>query len=276
MKNATRTFLLKLLEVGQMTRSSIPKSALSEIERLTTQGFIDWEKSGRGGVYKIDDRGAVISLLKNTGYHGAINQLTSKAKAVAFHKDAHKGKDETLLLMLSATQKVFWHNNGVSVDVFKIGQECGIASFVIKEGDDWQTDNPIALVENKDLLVNADQYFKKIKFEGTIIYYSGWVSKRTIAWLKTIKNTSITILPDYDPVGILNYLTLKKDIPDLEIYIPKNLPDLLIRYGDPKRLETSTDRKLIEETKDEKASLIYTLLLKHGAGLHQEALILGD
>ena len=276
MKNVTRNFLVKLLEAGRITSSNIPKSALSEIERLKDQGFIDWERSGRGGVYTIDDRDAVIALLKNTGYHGATETLTSKALAVALHKDAHKGKDETLLLMLSATEEVLWYKNGVPVDLFKIVQDCGIASFVIKPGDDWQTDKPIALVENKDLLVHADQYFKKIEFEGTVIHYPGWVSKRTIAWLKTLKITSVTIFPDYDPVGIINYLILKKELPDLKIYIPENLPDLLIRYGDPNRLETSTDRKLIEQTKDEKALSLYALLLKHGAGLHQEGLMLDD
>jgi len=276
MKNVTRNFLVKLLETGRITSSNIPKPALYEIEEMKEKGFVDWERSGRGRVYFIDDHDAVTALLKNTGYHGESEELTPKAKAVALHKDAHKGKDETLLLMLSATKEVFWYNNGVPVNIFKVVRDCGVASLLIKLGDDWQTDKPIALVENKDLLVHADQYFKKIQFDGTVIYYPGWVSKRTIAWLKTLKKLSVTIFPDYDPVGIINYLILKKELPGLKIYIPDNLPELLIRFGDPERLKTLTDRKLIEQTKDEKASFLYNLLLKHGAGLHQEALMLGD
>jgi hypothetical protein len=276
MKNATRNVLLQLLENGRVTSSNVPRSARSEIERLKDQGIIAWDRAGRGGVYTIDDRGAIQTLLENTGYHGSTDTLTSKARAVASHKDAHRGKDDTLLLMLSATHKVFWYNNGVKVSLFKIVQDCGIASILIKPGDDWQTDQPIALVENMDLLVHAHRYFKKIEFRGSVLYYSGWVSKRTIAWLKTLKNTPVTIFPDYDPVGIKNYLTLKKELPHLNIYIPENLPELLNRYGDPERLKTSTGRKLIEQTKDEKALLIYSLLLKYGAGLHQEGLMLGD
>jgi hypothetical protein len=134
--------------------------------------------------------------------------------------------------------------------------------------------------EVHDVLMNeigyAEQYFKNIEFDGSVLYYGGWISKRTIAWLKTLKNTPVTIFPDYDPVGLNNYLLLKKALPDLEIYIPENLADLLIRYGDPKRLESSTDRTLIEQTTDEKASFLYSLLLKHGVGLHQEGLMLGD
>lgn len=276
MKNATRNLLFKLIEAGRISGSNVPKSCLSDILNLKKLGFVDWEKSGRGGVYTVENREAILTLLKNTGYHGSTQALTPKAKAVAFHKDAHKGKDDTLLLMLSATQEVVWTNNGVAVNLFKIVQDCGIASLLIKPSDNWQTDNPIALVENIDLLVYADQYFKKIEFDGSVLYYGGWISKRTIAWLKTLKNTPVTIFPDYDPVGLNNYLILKKALPDLEIYIPENLQDLLIRYGDPKRLESLTDRKRLEQTRDEKASFLYSLLLKHGAGLHQEGLMLGD
>lgn len=276
MKHVTWNFLIKLLETGRITSSKVPKSALPEVERIKKQGFIDWNKAGRGGVYTIQDRDAIRSLLKNTGYHGEIEELSSKAKAVALHKDAHKGKDETLLLMLSATQKVLWYKNGVAVDLYKIVQDCGIASILVKPGDNWQTDNPIALVENQDLIVYADQYFKKIKFQGTVIHYPGWVSKKTIAWLKTLKNNAVTILPDYDPVGIKNYIILKKELPRLKIYIPEDLPELLLRFGDPERLNTLTDRKLLEQTKDENAAWLYKLLLKHGVGLHQEALMLGE
>lgn len=276
MKNATRNVLLQLLETHRVTSSTVPISARSEIERLKDQGIIVWDRAGRGGVYTIADRGAIQTLLKNTGYHGPTEALTSKARAVAHHKDAHRGKDDTLLLMLSATHEAFWYNNGVKVDLFKIVQDCGIASILIKPGDNWQTDKPLALVENMDLLVHAGQYFKKIEFKGSVLYYSGWVSKRTITWLKTLKNTPVTIFPDYDPVGINNYLTLKKALPHLKIYIPENLPELLKRYGDPERLKTSTGRKLIEQTKDEKALLLYSLLLKYGVGLHQEGLMLDD
>lgn len=276
MKHVTWNFLVKLLETGRITSSKIPKSALPEVERIKKQGFIDWNKAGRGGVYTIQDHDAIITLLKNTGYHGEIEELTSKAKAVALHKDAHKGRDEALLLLFSATQKVLWYKNGAPVDLYKIVQDCGIASILIKPGDNWQTDNPIALVENRDLLLYANQYFRRINFEGTIIHYPGWVSKKTIAWLKTLEKASVTIFPDYDPVGLKNYIILKKELPRLKIYIPEDLPELLVRFGDPERLNTLTDRKLLEQTKDENVAWLYKLLLKHGVGLHQEALMLSE
>lgn len=273
-ENSTRNCLIKLKEAGRLTSSQVPKSAAKEINQIKDQGFIDWERSGRGGIYTINDPEAIKTLLENTGYHGPTENLSSKARAVAFHKDAHKGRDDTLLLMLSATNGVKWQNNGVSVDIFRIVRQCGIASLLIRPEDNWQTDDPIALVENKDLLVYADRYFKQIQFTGSILYYRGWVSKRTIAWLKKQRNIPITIFPDYDLVGLKNYLILKKELPDINIYIPGDLPNLLTRYGKSEKLNSSTDRKIIEQTRDADALYIYSQILKYGVCLDQESLML--
>ena len=276
MENSTRQWLVKLLKQGRMTSSTVSKIALPEISRIKDQGFIAWERSGSGGVYTINNSSAIENLLKNTGYHGLTETLTSKARAVALHKDAHRGKDDTLLILLSATKDVVWQNNGVSVNMIRIVQDCGIAAILVKPDDNWVTHDPIALVENKDLLVHAARYFEKIHFKGSILYYSGWVSKRTISWLKKLKNIPITIFPDYDLVGLKNYLFLKKKLPNINIYIPENLPDLLKRYGKPEKLNSSTSRKIIEQTQDTDALTIYSQILKHGAGLDQESLMLTD
>lgn len=250
MENSTRQWLLKLLKQGRLTSSSVSKTALPEINRMKDQGFVQWERSGSGGVYTINDQAAIETLLDITGYHGPTETLTSKARAVALHKDAHKGKDDTLLILLSATKDVFWHNNSVSINIYPIVQDCGIASILVRPDDNWVTDEPIALVENIDLLVHATRYFQKIKFQGSILYYSGWVSNRTTSWLKKQKKPQVTIFPDYDLVGLKNYLFLKKKLPNIKIYIPKNLVELLKRYGKSEKLNSSTDRKIIEQTQD--------------------------
>ncbi len=102
------------------------------------------------------------------------------------------------------------------------------------------------------------------------------MSKKTISWLKTLKNTPVIIFPDYDLVGLKNYLVLKKTIPTIKIFIPKDLAELLQRYGKPEKLNSSTDRKMIEQTQDTDVIKIYSLLLKYGVGLDQESLMLID
>ncbi|MDA3916166.1 MAG: hypothetical protein PF690_04260 [Deltaproteobacteria bacterium] len=65
-------------------------------------------------------------------------------------------------------------------------------------------------------------------------------------------------------------------MPHLQIYIPDNLTELIKRYGKPEKLDSLTDRTIIEQTQDTDALKIYSLLLKYGAGLDQESLMLID
>ena len=58
--------------------------------------FIKWERSGAGARYILVDKEAIQNLLKDTGYHGDLDELTPRAKAVALHGDAHKGLDDTM------------------------------------------------------------------------------------------------------------------------------------------------------------------------------------
>jgi len=86
--------------------------------------------------------------------------------------------------------------------------------------------------------------------------------------------SQFTIFPDYDLVGLKNYLFLKNKISNINIFIPENLPELLKRYGKPEKLNSSTSRKIIEQTQDIDALKIYSQILKYGVGLDQESLML--
>ena len=274
MKASTHKYLLKLLDTGKLSQSSISKSVLPVIEQFRDAGFVQWQRSGRGGIFTLKNRKAVEKLLEGTGYHGQIEDLSPKAKSVAFNKNAHGGRDNTLLFLLATTPDVLWYKNGEPLNIFEIVQKCGVASILVRPEDDWRTDHPIALVENKDLLVYATRYFKRIQFKGNIMYYGGWVSNRVIEWLKQQEKPPHIIFPDYDIVGLTNYLKLKAEFPDIKLYIPNNLSDLLKRFGNAEKLKTKASRRLIETTRDKDARRVYSLILKYGVGLDQESLML--
>ena len=83
------------------------------------------------------------------------------------------------------------------------------------------------------------------------------------------------IFADYDLVGIKNYLLAKDRLGEsLSIYIPDNLPELLKRFGNPKKLESKSDRTLIELSGNPEAIRLYQALLDAGCGLDQESLLL--
>lgn len=276
MHNTSRQWLNRLLDTGSSSASSIPKTAKSDIANVLDAGFIKWQKSGAGAKYSIIDESAIRNLLKCTGYEGDLEELTPKAKAVALHSDAHKGKDDSLLLILSTASSAQWTDGDVILDVEDLVTKYGIASLVTKPGDSWHTNQPVGLVENLDLILYGKKYFERIGFEGSVLYYSGWLSKALFNWLTERERApNFTIFADYDLVGITNYLIAKEKLGDsLRVYIPDNLNDLLQKYGNPDKLKSNTDRTIIESSNDPDAISIYKALLDTGCGLDQESLLL--
>lgn len=273
MDHSVRNFLIKLVSKERISGSSVSGKVKSGIQNLREAGFIGWERSGRGGVYVARAPERIKKLLESTGYHGS-QHLTPRASAVALHGDAHAGKNDTLIFHLSVKGTVCWHNHGKVVHLTRIINDCGMASLIVRPEDKWSTNSPIALVENLDLVVNADRYFKNIPFEGSIIYYAGWASGKTLEWLKQQNNPPRIILPDYDLIGLNNYLKLKNIFPEIKLYIPDNLEELVRRYGNAKRLKDQSGHGYRVVTDDADAQMVLTLIEKYGQCLDQEALIL--
>ena len=274
MLNVSRQWLMTLLDTGSQVASGVPGAAKAEIGHLADVGFIRWEKAGAGARYIIVDEEAIRQLLGNTGYQQDLETLTPKARAVALHGDAHKGKDDAMLLLLSAAGHADWDNGENRLDVSDHVSRFGMASLIVRPGDQWQTSQPVGLVENLDPVLYASPYCHKVSFQGSLLYYSGWLSKPFLAWLTEIRRApSFILFADYDPVGISNYLRAKEKIGSaLQMYIPGNIEELLLKFG--KKMELKSGHPLIESTDDPTAINLYRTLLDTGRILHQESLLL--
>lgn len=276
MLNASRQWLMRLIAEGSLPASSVPKAAKAEIDNVKNAGFIRWEKSGAGAKFFVSDESALSNLLQSTGYQGDIESLTPKARAVALHGDAHKGQDDTLMLVLSASENAQWSDGENTLDVSDLVEKFGVASLVVKPGDNWCTNQTIGLVENIDLVLNGKAYCEQIGFDGVLLYYSGWISKKLRHWLTQKKRSPrYVVLPDYDIVGLKNYLLAKEKLgEETSIYVPENITELLLRFGNTDKLKSKSARKLIEASSDQDVIYLYNTLLETGRGLDQESLLL--
>ncbi len=274
MKHSVRNLLIKIIEQGYLLSSTVPQSAEPKIQQFRDAGFISWEKSGRGSRYVLVDPYSIKKLLEATGYHGSTDGLTPKAKAVSRHGDAHAGKDDSILIQISVKgEDIYWRKNEKPVDIKTIVKDCGMASIVIRSEDKWRTNSPIALVENIDLLIYSKKYFAQIPFQGNILYYAGWAGARVIEWLKKQSKAPQIIFPDYDFVGLKNYLKLKNSFPELQIYIPDELPELVRRFGNKKKFVKQSQKYSLEQN-DADVHSVYSLMQKYGKCLDQESLLL--
>ena len=275
MHPSTKNTLIALLSEGQIKRSQLSKTAKPLVEQFVSAKVLKKQRSGNGVIYTLLDSGPIKKYLEATGYHGPTEHLTPKGQAVANYGDAHAGKGKTLIFHLSATDTVWWYNHGEAVYLSGIIDDCGMASIAVHPEDKWTTNHPIALVENLDLLVYADKYFENIPFKGNIMYYAGWVSSKAIEWLKQQENPPDIIFPDYDLVGLNNYLKLKEIFPEIKLYIPDGLEDLFRRFGSVKRLKTQRGKDFtVNPGKDKDVQYVYSLILKYGKCLDQESLLL--
>jgi hypothetical protein len=276
MEYSVRNLLIKLLEQGYLPNSAISKSIYPKILQFRDAGFISWEKSGRGSRYVLSDPKSVKKLLDATGYHGSIEGLTSKAKAVSRHGDAHAGKDNSFVIQITVKgEDVIWRKNGYLVDIKTIAEKCGMASIVIRPGDKWETDSPIALVENIDLLVYAKEYFIQNSFQGNILYYAGWAGAKTVNWLKRQQQAPKIIFPDYDFVGLNNYLKLKQIFPGLKLYVPENLSEMIRRFGNKKKFVKQSQKYSLTQG-DKDVQMVFSLIQRYGKCLDQESLLLSE
>jgi len=252
MLNITKKWLRNLIIQGSLPASTLSKSAKPEVENLSALGFIERKKSGSGSRYYVCDIQAIKNTISATSYDGDLSNLTAKSKAVALHGDAHRGRDDSILLQLSATHKnTIWKNSTNKLNVHEYSSQFGVASLVVKPGDNWSTNMPIMLVENLDLLIYAKDYFVKTGIEGTVLFYSGNIAGKLLQWLgEKSRAPSYIMFPDYDIVGLNNYIRARNKLGDiLSLYVPSNLPTLLSMYGDKEKLgNTQAYRTAINET----------------------------
>jgi len=264
------------LKVDRKIPSSEAKSKImkSEIERLIQLGIVEEVRIGKGKAYRVLNqrmfeveekrkwRNGVEKALEEydtkSGY--AINSNDSKAGKISYPTIPMRILDHHSVTLDDAPlTKENTNLNGIfSTEVL----ESFLPRIAIK-GD-------LVMIENKESFLFADSYFPNA---SAIIYYSGRTSKRWHDWL--LSNTEqIIFAPDYDPVGMEEYLTHKSYLADkIELYIPQNLEELFT-YG-KKQLYSNQYHiltRLSTEFRSDEVEFVLNLIRTHKKGVEQEVI----
>lgn len=273
MRAKTIYWLQRLLRDGTAPASSVPKSVLPDLEGLVRTGVIDWERAGSGSLYRVGDPEALETIC----VVGPLDEATSaspKALAVARSGDAHRGTPDRLLVSMSAgTAPALWRNHSRELDVAEHTRLYGVASLVVRPNDDWRTDQAVTLVENLEMLYHPH----RLGCAGTLLYYPGWIGGLMLEWLRAEKRAPrYTVCADFDPVGLSNYVRVRNSLGvRVQLYVPDNLEALLSAYGNANRLRAN--KRLLanlEAVCDPTLQSVLGVILKHGKGLDQEALLI--
>lgn len=219
MRAETISWLRRLLDEGVKPASSVPKFARSELEGLVRTGVVEWQRSGSGSLYRVGDRKILATICAADPLEAATS-ASLKALAVARHGDAHRGRADRIVLLLSAAvTPAEWTSGNEVLDVADYTRRFGVASLVARPGDDWLSRRPLLLVENRELLYHP----AALKHVGTILYYPGWLSGMMLRWLtEKPRAPEYIVCADFDLVGLRNYVRARKTMgASVKLFVPR-------------------------------------------------------
>ncbi len=98
-------------------------------------------------------------------------------------------------------------------------------------------DDTVYLVENLEMWLYIEKIAERFP-PGYWLYYAGFVSDRMKSFLAESSCEKVVMLPDYDPVGYTNFLSLRATLSpkiQVELYLPEQADQsTLERYGNEK------------------------------------------
>jgi hypothetical protein len=226
------------------------------------------------------DQPALLAYVKKYYPSGLEKKIELKgsprSNAIAQLRDAKKTSvtDAEILSLRAGGSVDILSKNGKLLPLIEWCDIADVAAVRLDDASQWTGSGLMAIVENLEVFL----HFEKIGFETDLIYYAaGRLSERALHWLSSpgMQLCRIVHFGDYDPVGVDEYLRLKKACPGrVEMYVPDNLEALLSQYGKPALLENSKallSRLRMEE--DETARYLVSLMDIYNCGLEQEVLV---
>jgi hypothetical protein len=281
MMSKTLARLLKRLN----EQGKIPASALSNTHRQALTSLFDTDvlvevRKGRGCSVEVHNPDAFEDFLTTHYPNGLdwIDSEMSRSDATGALRNSKKGRLTSEVVLVSAQPECVLIRQDERLKVGQLTELAQVASFVLKEGpeDHWAFTGRVVLVENYACFIDWQQ----MPFKADMaIYTAGKISDRMIRWLASSAMKACTFLHwgDYDPVGLDEYLRLKRQLSSrVSLYIPERIEELFARYSNRSLLakdKTAGLLKRLRTSNDPDVKRILGLMDRNNGGLEQEILI---
>jgi hypothetical protein len=262
------------------------RKALEVFSRNTR--LIEIVKEGRSTVYRVRNRLALQSYFQQIhplNESDLPEDLPNRSLNVGINRNSKKGKSghQSLYLLMKAwAEGVVWQEEDQStLPVTNATQQFGAAALQVNLAQKWSCNRSLLLVENQALFDRCD--WLNASFDGCMIYYAGQISDLLLQWFSLHQRSQhVVLFPDYDGVGLSNYVRLAQAIhPDttLEFYWLPNWQDKLVKFGDTEiwthtrtQFENAFDKLRASGLLDERFQELAHLSQFHGKALEQESI----
>lgn len=274
--------LTRIYSEKEVAFSSIAQSLRKELEIWAERkGCISIQKAGKGKVFKVVDEKTLEWEITRLAPKKDLDNLPVRVQNLAKNSNTKAGQtalDFSYFLCKAVGDGVIV--NGV--DVSFITKSIGCFALPIKDDSDgFECNGSLILVENQQLL--DDLRWVPSDFNGIILYYAGNLSARLRMWLTKSSFVSVILFPDYDAVGINNYVNLVETLPDAQWFWMHDWKMKLEKYG-CKELRRKGNQESMFDTlwsnfkengfPDAELESLMTEIRKQGKMLEQEAVLI--
>jgi len=235
--------LIEALKSLLVSKNGLNASAFSASQRKVLEEFakqtrlIEIRKHGRSTVFRyLNHQGVFDFLAMQQPLETVPQNIPVRSQNIGLQRDSKKGQsthETSYLLMKCWHESVFWKNGETTFYPEKLTREFGVAALQIQVNQAWQSHFPLLLVENQALF-NCPNWLPE-NFDGCLIYYAGQLSNVVLRWFAEQKRAEKVILfPDYDGVGLSNYVRLARALhgkSKLEFFWLPNWEQKLVTFG---------------------------------------------
>lgn len=285
MSNALADALARLLKAGtDVSASTFTPTQRQELDGLARRmNALALRPKGRGAVYQVLNRQALESLLRQLRPMEAGDLdggLPQRATNIATHRNSKSrkaGHEIHYVLMKAVGEGVHWRGSERTLELSAVTAAGAAGALPIETTDDWHSDSPLWLVENKAVFDQTDWFPGPTS--ATLAYYGGELSSRLLAWLASRRRApQIVLFADYDGVGLHNYMRLLDQCgTQCSFWLMPGWRELLTRFGNQtiwqdnhQRFVAAADQLAKSGAPDEVLELC-RCMSREGLALEQEA-----
>lgn len=279
------SYLARLVSGTRIPISSLSSGARRDLQPLFAGGALVEEAAGRGSVVVVRRPDVLLQWAhrKFPAYAGKWEALgpSKRAQAVLQRRDSKAGGATAgpNVLHLRAGAGVVASIDDAEFPVGQLTERHGVAACLIQTDTKLLLKGTAALIEN---LVCFLEYRTIIPSVNIALNSSGRVSEALVQCLsRSSFHGSLLHLPDYDPVGLADYLRLKARLGDrVQLFVPADLESRFAAFGNTALIaEKPRNRSLLEAMGNTswpcaESAKVFRLIRDSGSGLEQESLLL--
>jgi len=270
--------LQELLVSGGIPGTQLSAKMRTRLETLLRLGALVEVNAGRGRRIEVRDQEALLRWVESSypsGLSGIAASLSARAESVANHRNTKRGRAlEVALVHMRGFGSCRLLRGDIEQPLATQTAAFGAAGVVIEPSQPWQfIGTTLGIVENQEVFMQIERIAPAL---DAALWSAGPLSGHALKWLQSQAGLEGIHFGDYDPVGLSEYLRYRAALGSrVRLYIPTDLEDRLVRFGQRELLERSSGifAKVRREA-DEAVSTVLAIIDRHGLAIEHEALLI--